>query len=158
MEPKLDIFQTERYKQMWTSVKKWNQILSYADICWFFQLVNEFSRVCLSRCPVVCLGVSSEKRHCYRFIFVTNKCVHVVYHRQRRDWQQRGQLERRHGISEWGNWNGSRKRYNCLGGSSYCNQATCCFNKPLMMTVHAKHSLGHGRRPCFLLSFIFNWV
>lgn len=42
---------------------------------------------------------------------MTNKCDLVAHHRRRRDWQQKGQLERRHGISEWGNWNGSRKRY-----------------------------------------------
>lgn len=49
--------------------------------------------------------------HCYIFLFVTNKCLLVARHRRRRDWQQKGQLERRHGISEWGNWNGIRKRY-----------------------------------------------
>lgn len=29
-----------------------------------------------------------------------DKCVLVAHHRRRQDWQQKGQLERRHGISE----------------------------------------------------------
>lgn len=72
---------------------------------------------------------------------MTNKCVLVVCHRRRRDWQQRGQLERRHGISEWGNWNGSRKRYITQRNPLCFNQATSCFNKPEVMAERTRRGL-----------------
>lgn len=56
-------------------------------------------------------GCVYREQHLYKFPFTANKCVHVVSHRRRPGWQRRGQLGRRPGIFEWGNWNDSRKRY-----------------------------------------------
>lgn len=69
-------------------------------------LVFDWSRA-LSCVAFGSLGVSSVKG---TFLFRTNKCIHVLSHRQRRGWRQRGRLGQKRGIFEWGNLNGSRKR------------------------------------------------
>lgn len=102
------------------------------------------------------VGAWLRERLVYHISLMANKCVHVLFHRRRRGLQPSGRLGPRPGRFEWGNLNGSKKRYTTRSGrdSLRCTVPIIQLIEPVCVKPHdccCQLHILHGDGTSFLL-------